>query len=128
MYIVPNKTMRCSLLLSRDTWMRFHTRSYQTLAPTTHDGRIFGELTLSHAFDNAHNSAAAYTRSCEAPDATHHLLYDGPGMSLTTAPQLFPVSLVRLDGSPALTVHSIMVDIATTHDEQDPLEPFVASG
>ena len=126
MYIVPNKTMRCSLLLSRDTWMRFHTRSYQTLAPT-HDGRILGELTLSHAFDNAHNSAAAYTRSCEAPDAAHHLVYDGPGMSLTTAPQLFPVSLVRLDGSPALTVHS-MVDKATTHDGQDPLEPLVASG
>ena len=28
MYIVPNKTMRCPLLLGRDSWMRFHTRSY----------------------------------------------------------------------------------------------------
>ena len=26
--------MRFSLLLGRDNWMRFHTRSYQTLAPT----------------------------------------------------------------------------------------------
>ena len=33
-YIVANKTMRCSLLLGRDSWMRFHSRSYQTLAPT----------------------------------------------------------------------------------------------
>ena len=55
--------------------MRFHTRSYQTLAPT-HDGRIFGELTLSHTFSNADNSAAAYIHSCEAVDAAHHLIYD----------------------------------------------------
>ena len=125
-YIVLNETMRCPLLLGRDSWMRFHLRSYQTLAPT-HDGRIFGELSLSHTFDNAHNSAAAYIHSCEAPDAAHHLVYDGPGMSLNTALQLVPVNLVRLDGSPALTVH-YMVDIATTHDGQDPVEYFVASG
>ena len=125
-YIVPNKTMRCPLLLGRNSWMRFHTRSYQTLAPT-HDGRIFGELTLSHTFDNAHNSAAAYIHSCETPDAAHHLVYDGPGMSLTTAPQLVPLNLVRLDGSPALTGH-YTVDIATTHDGQDPLDYFVALG
>ena len=106
--------------------MRFHTRSYQTLAPT-HDGRIFGEPTLSYTFDNAHNSAAAYNQSCETPDPAHHLVYDGPGISLTTAPQPVPVNLVRLDGSPALTGH-YMVDIATTHDGQDPLEHFIASG
>ena len=105
--------------------MRFHTCSYQTLAPT-HDGRIFGELTLSHTFDNAHNSAAAYIHSCETPDAAHHLVYDGPGMSLTTDPQLVPVNLVRLDGSPALTGHDI-VDIATFHDGHGPFEHFVAS-
>ena len=105
--------------------MRFRTRSYQTLAPT-HDDRIFGELTLSHTFDNAHNSAAAYN-SCETPDAAHHLVYDGPGMSLTTTQQLIPVNLVRLDGSPALTGH-YMGDIATSHNGQDPLEHFVASG
>ena len=126
MYIVPNKTMRCPLLLGRNSWMRFHTSSYQTLAPT-HDGRIFGELTLSHAFDNAHNSAAAYIHSGETPDAAHHLIYDGPSMSLTTGPRLVTVNMVRLDGLPALTGH-YMVDIATTHDGQDPFEHFVASG
>ena len=91
------------------------------LAFLPNDGRIFGELTLSHTFDNAHNSAAAYIHSCEAPDAAYHLVYDGPGMSLTNAPQFVPVNLVHLDGSPALTGH-YMVDIAATHDGQDPLE------
>ena len=28
-YIVPNRTMRCPLLLGRDSWMRFHSRSYK---------------------------------------------------------------------------------------------------
>ena len=125
MYIVPNKTMRCPLLLGETTGCAY-TRSYQTLAPI-HDGRIFGELTLLHTFCNAHNSAAAYIHSCETPDAAHHLIYDGPGMTLTTAPQLVPVNLVRLHGSPALTGH-YRVDIATTHDDQNPFEHFVASG
>ena len=124
--IVPNQTMRCPLLLGRDSWVCFHSRSYQTLAPTP-DGRIFGELTLSHTFDDAYNSAAAYFLSCEALDAVYHLVYDGPGMSLNTAPQLVPVNLIRPDGSSALTGH-YMVDIITTHDGQDPSEHFVVSG
>ena len=45
MYIEPNETMRCPLLLGRDGWMRFHSRSYQTLPPHP-DGRTFGERTL----------------------------------------------------------------------------------
>ena len=40
-YIVPNKTIRCPLLLGRVSWIRFHSRSYQTLASTS-DGRVFG--------------------------------------------------------------------------------------
>ena len=106
--------------------MRFHSRSHKTLPPTP-DGRLFGKLTLSHTFDDAYNSAAAYIRSCEASDAAHYLLYDGPGMSLNTAPQLVPVNLIRLDGSPALTGH-YMVDMIATHDSQDPSEHFVGSG
>ena len=70
--------------------MRFHTLSYQTLAPT-HDGLIFSELTLSHTFSNANNSAAAYIYSCETPGAAHHLIYDGQGMTLTTVQQLVPI-------------------------------------
>ena len=124
-YIVPNKTVRCPLLLGRDSWMRFHSRSYQTLASAS-DGRVFGELTLSHTFDDAYNSATAYIQSCETRNVALQLIYDGPGMSLTSSPQLVPVKLIRLNGSPPLTGH-YMVDITTTHDDQHPLEYFVAS-
>ena len=30
MYLVPNETMRCPILLRRDSWMRFYSRSYRT--------------------------------------------------------------------------------------------------
>ena len=124
MYIVPNETMRCPLLLGRDSWMRFHSRSYQTLSPQP-DGRIFGELTLSLC-DNNLGSAAAYIRNHETSNAAYHLVYDGPGVSLTDSPQLIPVNLVRLDGSPALTGH-YMVDLLSAHDDSTPPERFVSS-
>ena len=125
-YIVPNETMRCPLLLGRDSWMRFHSRSYQTLAPPP-DDRPFGELTLLHTFGDACNSAAAYVHSREATDTAHHLVYDGSGVSLNITPQLVPVHLIRLGGSPALTDH-YMVNMITTHDHQDLSEHFVCSG
>ena len=125
MYIVPNETTRCPLLLGRDSWMRFHSRSYQTLSPQP-DGRIFGELTLSFCDDNL-GSAAAYIRNREASNAAYHLVYDGPGVSLADSPQLIPVNLVRLDGSPALTGH-YMVDLLPVHDDSNPSERFVSSG
>ena len=125
MYIVPNATMRCPLLLGRDSWMRFHSRSYQTLPPQL-DGRIFGELTLSPCDDNF-SSAAAYLRNCETLDAAYHLVYNGPGVTLTDSPQLLPVNLVRLDGSPALTCH-YMVDLLPAHADSVPSERFVSSG
>ena len=105
--------------------MRFHSRSYQTLSPQP-DGRIFGELTLSLCDDNL-GSAAAYIRNRESSDAVYHLVYDGLGVSLTDSPQLIPVNLVRLDGSPALTDH-YMVDLPPAHDHSDPSERFVSSG
>ena len=98
--------------------MRFHSRSYQTLAPTP-DGRIFGELALSHTFDDACKSVAAYIRRCEAPDAAYHLVHDGPGVSLNMTPQLIPVNLIHLDGSLALAGHN-MVDMIPPHDGQNP--------
>ena len=48
-------------------------------------------------------------------------------MSINSAPQLVPVNLIRLDGSPALTGHYI-VDMISTHDGQNPSEHFVGSG
>ena len=125
MYIVPNETMRCPLLLGRDSWMRFHSRYYQTLSPQP-DGRIFGELTLSLC-DDTLGSAAAYIRNRESSDVVYHLVYDGLGVSLTDSPQLIPVNLVRLNGSPALTGH-YMVDLPPAHDDSDPSERFVSSG
>ena len=125
MYIVPNETMRCPLLLGRDSWMRFHSRSYQTISPQS-DGRIFGELTLLLC-DNNLSSAAAYICNREASDAAYHLVYDGQGVSLTDSPQLIPVKLVRLDGSPALTDH-YMVDLLLVHDDSNPSECFASSG
>ena len=125
MYIVPNETMRCPLLLGRDSWMRFHSRSYQTLSPQP-DGRIFDELTLSIG-DNNLGSAAAYIRDRASSDAVYHLVYDGLGVSLTDSPQLIPVNLVRRDGSPSLTGH-YMVDLPPAPNSSDPSEQFVYSG
>ena len=119
MYIVPNETMPYPLLLGRGSWMRFPSRSYQTLPPHP-DGRTFGELTLSPCDDNL-GSAAAYIRNHEASDNTYHLVYDGLGVSLTDSPQLIPVNLVRLDGSPALTGY-YMVDLLPVNDVSYPLE------
>ena len=125
MYIVPKETMRCPLLLGRDSWMRFHSRSYQTLSPQP-DGRIFGELTLSICDDNL-GSAAAYIRNRETSNAAYHLVYDDPGVSLIDSPQLIPVNLLRLDGSPALTGHYV-VDLLSAHDDSTPPGRFVSSG
>ena len=86
--------------------MHFHSRSYQTLPPHP-DGRTFGKLTLSPCDDNL-GSAAAYIRNHEAPANAYHLVYDGLGVSLTNSPQLIPMNLVRLDGSPVLTDHYIV--------------------
>ena len=123
MYIVPNETMRCPLLLGRDSWMRFLSHSYQTLSPQP-DGRIFGALTLSLCDENL-GSVAAYLRNREYSDAVYHLVYEG--VSLTDSPQLIPVNLVRLDGSPALTGHYV-VDLLPAHDHSNPSERFVSSG
>ena len=125
MYIVPNETMRCPLLLGKDNWMRFPSRSYQTLPPHT-DGRTFRELTLSPCEDNL-GSAAAYIRNREASDNAYHLVYDGLGVSLTDSPQLIPVKLVRPDGYPALTGH-YMVDLLPVNDELIPLGTFCLLG
>ena len=125
MYIVPNETMRCPIFLGRDSWMRFPSRSYQTLPPHP-DGRTFGELTLTPCEDNL-GSAAVYIRNREASDNAYHLVYDGLGVSFTDSPQRIPVNLVRLGGSPALT-GQYMVDLLPVNDDSYPLERFVSSG
>ena len=66
------------------------------------------------------------TTNCCAPDVDCDLVYDGSSVSLDSAPQRVPVSLIRLDGSIALTGHYI-VDMISTHDCQYPSEHFVGS-
>ena len=125
MYIIPNETKRCPLLLGRDSRMCFHPRSYQKLSPQP-DGRVFVKLTLSLC-DDCLGSAAAYIRNHEVSDAAYHLVYDGQGVSLTDLPQLIPAKLVRFDGSPALTGH-YMVNLLPVHNDSNPSERFVSSG
>ena len=107
MYLVPDETMRCPILLGREGWMRFHSGSYQTL-PSTPDGRVLGELTLAHICDNNVGGASAYIRKCDDLEVAYHLIYEETDMFLDTTPQLAPVNLVRRDGSLALTGHYIV--------------------
>ena len=46
--VVPPSVMQHAVLLCRDSWMRFNTRSYRALPPRPLDNRVLGELTLSH--------------------------------------------------------------------------------
>ena len=81
MYFVPDGTMRCRILLGRDSWMRFHSRSYQTLP--TPDGRVLGEFILVHICNNSGGGTSAYIL-----EVAYHLIYEGTDMSclLYTSP------------------------------------------
>jgi len=104
MEIVPNETMSWPLLLGRDSRMRFHFRSYQTL-PVELDGRFLGQLNLSHACDDTPGGATAYISYYVAPDVAYHLVYDGEGVSLNDTSEPIPMNLVRLDRSSGFTGH-----------------------
>ena len=73
MYLVPDETMRCPILLGQDSWMRSHSRSYQTLPPTP-DGRVLGELTHAHICDNSGGGASAYIRNYDDLEVAYHLI------------------------------------------------------
>ena len=123
MYLVPDETMRCPIFLGRNSWMRFHSRSYQTI-PSTPDGRVLGVLTLAHICDSSAGGASAYIRNCDDLEAAYNLIYEGTDMSLDKIP---PVNLVRRDGSPALTGH-YMVDLLPLSDSTETKECYVSSG
>ena len=117
--------MQHAVLLGRDSWMRFNTRSYRTLAPRPHDNRVFGELTLSH---HAKTGVTAYAIDPIAEGGGFHLLYGGKvGITLSDEPQLLEVNLVRSKGSPALTGH-YLVDMLPQSSFLSTQEHFVASG
>ena len=100
------KKKQHAVLLGRDSWMRFNTRSYRALPPRPHDNRVFGELTLSH---HATTGMSAYAIDPIAADGGFHLLYDGTvGVTLSDEPQQLEVNLMRSNGSPALTGHYLV--------------------
>ena len=93
--------MQHAVLLGRDSWVRFNTRSYRALPTRPLDNRELGELTLSH---HATTSVAAYAVDPAATNGAFHLLYDDTtGVALSDELQLLAVNLVRSNGSPALT-------------------------
>ena len=97
---VPPSVMQHAVLLGRDRWMRFNTRSYRALPPRPPDNRVFGALTLSH---HATTGASAYATDPTATDGGFYLLYDGVvGVTLSDEPQLLEVNLMRSNGSPCL--------------------------
>ena len=106
------------ILLDRDIWMRFHSSFYQTLTSTP-DGRVLGEVTVSHIYDKSPGGASAYIFKCGTPDVAYDLIYKGEGVSLDTTLQLITVNLIRLDNSPALTGH-YMVDLLPPFDSPEP--------
>ena len=91
-YVVPPSVMQHAVLLGRDSWMRFNTRSYRALPPRPYDNRVFGELTLSH---HAKTSVSAYATDPIAEGGGFHLLYGGTvGITLSDEPQLLEVCLL----------------------------------
>ena len=99
--VVPPSVMQHAVLLGRDSWMRFSTRSYCALPPHPRDDRALGELTLSHL---ATTGVSAYAIDPTASGGGFHLLYDGNvGVTLLDDPQLLEVNSVRSKGSPAAT-------------------------
>ena len=123
--VVPPSVMQHVVLLGRESWMRFNTRSYRVLPPRPHDNQVFGELTLSH---HATTSVSAYAIYPRATDGGFHLLYDGTvGVALSDEPQLLEVNLVRSNGSPALT-GQYLVDMLLQPGINSMQEHFAASG
>ena len=117
--------MQHAVLLGRDSWMRFNTRSYRALPPSPPDNRVSGELTMSH---HATTGVAAFAVNPAATDGSFHLLYDGTiGVALSDEPQLLAVNLVRSNGSPVLTGHRF-VNILPQPDFISGQKHIVASG
>ena len=123
--VIPPSVMQHAVLLSRDSWMRFNTRSYRALPPRPPDNRILGELTLSH---HATTGVEAYAVDPAASNGAFHLRHDGTtGVTLSDKPQLLAVNSVRSNGSPALAGH-YFVDILPQPDILWGKKHFVASG
>ena len=123
--VVSPLVMQHAVLLGRDSWMRFNTRSYRALLPRPHDKRVFGELTLPH---HAKTGVVACDIDPTATDGGFHLLYGGiVGVILSDEPQPLEVNFVRSHGSPALIGH-YLVDMLPQPSILSMQEHFVSSG
>ena len=92
--------MQHDVLLARESWMRFHDRSYRTLAPRPGNHRVFGALTLSLL---GLHDATAFVPDYSAHHESFHLLYArNTGITLSRDRRLVDVDLVRSNGAPAL--------------------------
>ena len=83
--------MHHAVLLDRDSWILYNTRSFRALPPRPHDNRVWGELTLSH---NTTTCVSAYVIDLTATVDGFHLVYErGDLITVAHAPRL----RVRLD-------------------------------
>ena len=129
-HIVPSNTMQYPILLGRDSFMRFNTRTYRSLPPHPLDNHVYGEFTLSH---HDPSGAVAYVPDHSAPADQFHLRYAGDaGRCLTSDPQYVEVNLVRANGLPALTgdyLVDLLPDVAPEELFVDPdRQLFVSHG
>ena len=86
--------------------MRLISRSYRFLSPRPSDKRVLGELEFVH---HTPTGMSAYAVDPVASGGGLHLRYeDDVGVTLSGDPQLLAVTLVRNDGSPALTGHQLV--------------------
>ena len=73
-----------AVLLGRDCWMRFNSRSYRFLPPRPSDQRVFGELELVH---HAPTGISVYAIDPTASGGGFHLRYEGAtGVTLSDGP------------------------------------------
>ena len=109
-----------AVLLGRDSWMRFNSRSYRPLPPRPSDHLVFGELGI---VNHAPAGASAYAVDPVAICATRTMLTS----PCPTTHKLLAVSLVRSNGCPALT-GQCLVHMMPESDLLSVGGYFVASG
>ncbi len=128
--IVPAGTMQHSILLGRDSWMRFGQRSYTTLPrqpslPHHNPPPTQGELTLHH---HGPSGTSAFIPDDRYTDDVYHLRFAGTKtVSLSPTPTLVKVNLVRQSGAPAFT-GNYMVNMDPREDPLSDTAIFVSDG
>lgn len=116
--------MQHSVLLGRDSWMRFEQRTH-TILPRQPSQPTFGSLSFCIPYAGGLSTFANYNRST---DDVYHLRYAGlEAVSFSPKPSLVPVNLVYPSGVTALTGH-YLVDILPRDGLSSETEIFEAHG